>query len=57
VVPQYREAFENPYSIAHVTDMEEDTGYWINCFYENYYDVPAITAIPRDEWNELYGQE
>ena len=57
VVPKYREAFENPYSIAHITDLEEDPGYWINCFYENYYDVPAITAIPRDEWNELYGQE
>lgn len=56
VVPKYREAFENPYSIAHVTDLEEDPGYWINVFYETYYDVPAISALPREEWDELYGQ-
>ena len=56
VVPKYREAFENPYSMAHVTDLDEDPGYWINIFYENYYEVPAISAIPRDEWNELYGE-
>jgi len=56
VVPKYREAFENPYSMAHTTDLEEDPGYWINIFYENYYEVPAISAIPRDEWNELYGE-
>ena len=56
VVPQYREAFENPYSNAHNSDMQEDPGYWINHFYEIYYDVGRIEAIPRDEWNELYGE-
>lgn len=56
VIPKYREAFENPYSMAHTTDLEEDPEYWINVFYEMYYDVPAISAIPRDEWNELYGE-
>lgn len=56
VVPKYREAFENPYSNAHATDLEEDPGYWINRFYELYYDVPAISALPREEWDELYGQ-
>ena len=55
VVPQFREAFQNPYSNAHESDMTEDKDYWINLFYEIYYDVGNITAIPRDEWNELYG--
>ena len=57
VVPQYREAFANPYSCAHDSDMTDDKDYWINLFYEIYYDVGNITAIPRDEWNELYGDE
>lgn len=57
VVPQFREAFENPYSCAHTSDLTEDKEYWINIFYEMYYDVGNITAIPRDEWNELYGNE
>ena len=54
VIPQYREAFANPYSNAHISDLTEDKEYWINHFYEIYYDVGNITAIPRDEWNELY---
>lgn len=57
VIPRFREAFRNPYSVAHDSDMEDDAGYWINLFYETYYDVGDITAIPRDEWNELYGQD
>jgi len=57
VVPKLREAFENPYSDAHNSDLENDKDYWINRFYEVYYDVGNITAIPRDEWNELYGEQ
>ena len=57
VVPKLREAFRNPYSNAHDSDLEDDKEYWINLFYESYYDVGNITAIPRDEWNELYGEE
>lgn len=55
VIPQYRKAFRNPYSFAHDSDLTEDKNYWINLFYEVYYDIGNITAIPRDEWNELYG--
>ncbi len=57
VVPQYREAFKNPYSDAHNSDLQDDKEYWINLFYEIYYDVGNITAIPRDEWEDLYGME
>lgn len=55
VVPQFREAFRNPYSDAHNSDMTEDKEYWINHFYEIYYDIGNITAIPRAEWEEQYG--
>ena len=54
IVPQLRKEFENPYSDAHNVDMTEDRDYWINLYYEIYYDVGNITAIPRDEWEELY---
>ena len=57
IIPRFREAFRNPYSVAHDSDMEEDAGYWINLFYETYYGVGEIRAIPREEWNERYGQD
>ena len=57
VIPQYREAFRTPFSVAHDSDLTEDKDYWINLFYEVYYDVGNITAIPRDEWDEFYGDK
>lgn len=57
VVPKLREQFENPYSYAYASELEDDMNYWINIFYEVYYDVGNITAIPRDEWDEQYGEE
>lgn len=57
VLPELRQEFRNPYSYMHDSDLEDDSGYWINLFYEAYYDVGNITAIPRDEWNERYGEE
>lgn len=56
VVAQLREEFRTPYSAAHESDMTDDKDYWINHFYEIYYDVGNITAIPREEWEELYGK-
>ena len=57
VIPQFREQFRNPYSNAHDSDLADDKEYWINIFYEVYYDVGNITAIPRDEWDVLYGEQ
>ncbi len=54
IVPRLREAFANPYSNMHESDMTDDKNYWINVFYEIYYDVGNITAIPREEWDEKY---
>ena len=56
VVPKLREEFQNPYSNVHESELEDDKDYWINLFYEVYYDVGNITAIPRDEWEERYGE-
>ena len=56
VVPQYREAFKNDYSFAHDSDMTDDPAYWINFYYEIYYGISSVSAIPRDEWDELYGE-
>ena len=53
VVPQYREAFKNDYSFAHDSDMTEDPKYWINFYYEIYYGINSISAIPRDEWEDV----
>ena len=57
VVPRFREEFQNPYSTAHDSDMTDDPDYWINRFYEFYYDVDSVIAIPREEWDELYGEK
>lgn len=57
VLPRFREQFRNPYSNAHDSDLSDDKEYWINHFYEIYYDIGNITAIPRDEWDMLYGEQ
>ena len=54
IVPKLREEFATPFSNGHLSDMENDKNFWINTFYELYYDVGNITAIPRDEWEVLY---
>lgn len=54
IVPQLRQEFATVFSNGHLSDMENDKNYWINIFYELYYDVGNITAIPREEWEVLY---
>lgn len=56
VVPQLRTQFDNPYSAAYDSDLSEDPDFWINRFYEDYYGVDSVIAIPRQEWDELYGE-
>lgn len=56
VVPQLRPEFDNPYSAAYSGDMSDEPDFWINQFYEEYYGVNEVTAIPREEWDELYGE-
>ena len=57
-VPQIHPEFYNRFTaLSPDTDMEENPTYWINIFYELYYDVTCISAIPYDDWKELTGQE
>ena len=37
--------------------MTDDPDFWINRFYEFYYHVDSVTAVPREEWDELYGEK
>ena len=57
IVPNYRPQFETNYSAAYENDLTDDPGYWINTFYEAYYGIDEIIAIPRDEFNEMFGLE
>ena len=50
-----RSDFYNPYSAIEKMEMTDDPGYWINIFYEEYYGVPSIRAIPYDDWVETNG--
>ena len=56
VIPQYHPEFDNPYTTAYDAQIEEDPEYWINTFYERYYKIDEITAIPYEEWEEIYGK-
>ena len=55
VVPLVHTDFYNPYSAIEKMEMTDDPGYWINIFYEEYYGVPSIRAIPYDDWVETNG--
>lgn len=55
VVPLVHSDFYNPYSAIEKMEMTDDPGYWINIFYEEYYGVPSIRAIPYDDWVETNG--
>ena len=49
-VPLVHTDFYNKYSAIEKMEMTDDPGYWINIFYEKYYGVPSIRAIPYDDW-------
>ena len=49
-VPMVHTDFYNGYSAIAKMEMAEDSGYWINIFYEQYYGVASIHAIPYEEW-------
>lgn len=56
VVPELHEEFRTPYSAGFDAQMTDDPENWINIFYEMYYDIGNITAIPREDWEGLYGE-
>lgn len=52
-VPLLRPAFETKYSDAYNSELGEDSGYWINVAYATYYEVNSISAVPREDWEQL----
>lgn len=51
-IPQLHEDFDNKYTIAYFPQLDPDPEFWINTFYEDWYGIDAISAIPRDVWDE-----
>lgn len=52
-VPMVHTDFYNDYSAIEKMEMTDDPDYWINVFYEEYYGIASIRAIPYEEWEEL----
>lgn len=52
-IPMVHTDFYNDYSAIAKMEMTEDSGYWINIFYERYYGIDSIHAIPYEEWEQL----
>lgn len=54
VVPNYTPEFDTKFSTAHMSDITDDPGYWINYYYEVYYGINRIRAISREEYIVKY---
>lgn len=51
-IPQLHEPFDNKYTIAYYPQLDEDPSFWLNTFYEGWFGIDEISAIPRDIWDE-----
>lgn len=51
-IPQLHEPFDNKYTIAYYPQLDEDPSFWLNVFYEEWFGIDQISAIPRDIWDE-----
>ncbi len=57
-IPLLRPAFQNKYSDAYNSDLSpEDSGYWVNVAYATYFHVDSISALPREEWEDMLQRE
>ena len=46
VVEMMNPDYENRFTIAYISDITEDPGYWTNVAYEGYYGAEEIIAVP-----------
>ncbi len=51
-IPMLRPDFDNPYTYAYDSDVEEEKEYWINIAYAGYYGLDWVSGVPREEWTE-----
>ncbi len=57
-IPKLRPEFFSRFSsLTQESDLDENPTYWINVFYESYYGVNCISAIPYEEWEEEMGKQ
>lgn len=50
-IPQLHADFDNKYTIAYFPQIDPDPGFWINTFYEGWYGIKSISAVPREIWD------
>lgn len=50
--PKLRPDWENRFSMAYVSDIEEDYHYWINMFYSTHFHLDTVSGVDREDWTE-----
>ncbi len=51
-IPQLHEPFDNKYTMAYYPQLNQDPNFWLNIYYESWFCVDQISAVPRDVWDE-----
>lgn len=51
-VPRLRPGWENRFSMAYVSDIEEDYHFWINIFYASHFHLDTVSGVEREDWSE-----
>ena len=50
--PRLRPEWDNRFSMAYVSDIEEDWHYWINMFYSTHFHLDTVSGVEREDWTE-----
>ena len=51
-IPQLHEPFDNDYTMAYYPQLNQDPEFWLNIYYEGWFGIDKISAVPRDVWDE-----
>lgn len=51
-IPLLRPDFKTKYSDGYNSDIQEDSGYWVNVAYASYYGFDTVSGVPREDWEE-----
>ncbi len=49
-VPMLRPEWDNRFSMAYVSDIEEDYHFWINTFYATHNNLDTVSGTDRENW-------
>ena len=50
--PKLRPEWDNRFSMAYVSDIEDDYHYWINMFYSTHFHLDTVSGVEREDWTE-----